>query len=180
MLKKSPDSLVIVSAILLLFVLLTWIVPAGEFDRAEVNGRMVVVAGTYHKVDAEPQGFWALFRAPLRGFESAADIIGFVLLVGGAFLASWLLTPKIHTKAKNETYECGIETTGSSWVQFKVGYYLFAMLFLIFDVETIFIVPWAVVMKDVGMVAFIEILIFFLILGLGLLYAWKKRALQWE
>jgi uncharacterized ion transporter superfamily protein YfcC len=85
MLKKSPDSLVIVSAILLLFIILTWIVPAGEFDRADVNGRMVVVAGTYHKVDADPQGFWALFRAPLRGFESAADIIGFVLLVGGAF-----------------------------------------------------------------------------------------------
>lgn len=85
MLKKSPDSLVIVSVILLLFVILTWFIPAGEFDRAEVNGRMVVVAGTYHHVEAEPQGFWALFRAPLKGIESAADIIGFVLLVGGAF-----------------------------------------------------------------------------------------------
>jgi uncharacterized ion transporter superfamily protein YfcC len=85
MFKKSPDSLVIVSVILVIFVLLTWIVPAGEFDRAEVNGRMVVVAGTYHTVQAEPQGFWAVFRAPLKGIESAADIIGFVLLVGGAF-----------------------------------------------------------------------------------------------
>jgi NADH-quinone oxidoreductase subunit A len=103
-----------------------------------------------------------------------------VVLVGGAFLLSWLITPKVYSKSKTETYECGIDTMGSSWVQFKVGYYLFAMLFLIFDVETIFIVPWAVVMKKVGMVAFIEILIFFLILGLGLLYAWKKKALQWE
>lgn len=85
MLKKSPDSLVIVSVILVLFVILTWIIPSGEFDREEVNGRMVVVAGSYHKVEAEPQGFWAVFRAPLKGFESAADIIGFVLLVGGAF-----------------------------------------------------------------------------------------------
>lgn len=85
MLKKSPDSLVIVSSILLLFVILTWFVPAGEFNRVEVNGRMVVEAGSYHTVDAEPQGFWALFRAPLKGMESAADIIGFVLLVGGAF-----------------------------------------------------------------------------------------------
>jgi NADH-quinone oxidoreductase subunit A len=103
-----------------------------------------------------------------------------VVLVGGAFLASKLISPKVYSKSKDETYECGIDTMGSSWIQFKVGYYLFAMLFLIFDVETIFIVPWAVVMKKVGMVAFVEILIFFLILGLGLLYAWKKKALRWE
>ncbi|MEN8249512.1 MAG: NADH-quinone oxidoreductase subunit A [Bacteroidota bacterium] len=106
-------------------------------------------------------------------------ILGLVL-VGGAFLFSKLISPKVFAPLKEETYECGIETQGSSWIQFKVGYYLFAMLFLIFDVETIFIVPWAVVMKDIGMVAFIEILIFFLILGLGLIYAWKKQALKWE
>ena len=103
-----------------------------------------------------------------------------VVLVGGAFILSKLISPKVFTPLKEETYECGIETQGSSWIQFKVGYYLFAMLFLIFDVETIFIVPWAVVMKDIGIVAFIEILIFFLILGLGLIYAWKKQALKWE
>ncbi len=106
-------------------------------------------------------------------------ILGLVL-VGGGFIASYLISPKVFAPLKQETIECGVETIGSSWIQFKVGYYLFAMLFLIFDVETIFIVPWAVVMKDVGMVAFVEILIFMLILGLGLLYAWKKRALQWE
>lgn len=103
-----------------------------------------------------------------------------VLMTGGAILISRLISPKIPSPLKAETYECGIETQGTSWIQFKVGYYLFAMLFLIFDVETLFIVPWAVVMKDVGMVAFIEILVFFFILGLGLLYAWKKGALQWE
>jgi NADH-quinone oxidoreductase subunit A len=65
-------------------------------------------------------------------------------------------------------------------IQFKVGYYLFAILFLIFDVETVFIFPWAVVMKKMGMVAFIEIVIFFVVLGLGLIYAWKKKALKWE
>lgn len=106
-------------------------------------------------------------------------ILGLVL-VGGAFLLSYVITPKVYSKAKEETYECGIDTMGSSWIQFKVGYYLFAMLFLIFDVETIFIVPWAVVMKKIGLVAFVEILIFFVVLGLGLLYAWKKRALKWE
>jgi uncharacterized ion transporter superfamily protein YfcC len=85
MLKKSPDALVILSIILLLFVILTWIVPAGEFDREMIGGHKVVVAGTYHSVEANPQGFWELFRAPLKGIVSAADIIGFVLLVGGAF-----------------------------------------------------------------------------------------------
>ncbi len=103
-----------------------------------------------------------------------------LLMVGGAFIVSYLISPKQTSPLKDETYECGIQTIGSSWIQFKVGYYLFAILFLIFDVETIFIVPWAVVMKKIGLVAFIEILIFFLILGLGLIYAWKKRALQWE
>ena len=71
-------------------------------------------------------------------------------------------------------------TKGPTWVQFKVGYYLFAILFLIFDVEVAFLVPWAVVFKDVGFVALIEIGIFLFILGLGLLYAWKKGALKWE
>jgi NADH-quinone oxidoreductase subunit A len=73
-----------------------------------------------------------------------------------------------------------VPTIGQSMIQFKVGYYLFAILFLIFDVETVFIFPWAVVMKSVGMAAFIEILIFLVILGLGLLYAWKKQALKWD
>jgi len=111
-------------------------------------------------------------------------IILFILLggvlVGGAVGFSYLVTPHNPVGAKEETFECGIETEGSSWIQFRVGYYLFAILFLIFDVETVFIVPWAVVMKNVGWVAFVEILIFFFILGLGLIYAWKKGALKWE
>ena len=73
-----------------------------------------------------------------------------------------------------------MKTIGPTWVQFKVGYYLFAILFLIFDVEVAFLIPWAVVFKDVGFVALIEIFIFLFILGLGLLYAWKKGALKWE
>ena len=95
-------------------------------------------------------------------------------------LASGILSYKKPNPTKNEPFECGIPTEGPSWIQFKVGYYMFAILFLIFDVETVFIVPWATVMKELGMVAFIEILIFFVILGLGLLYAWKKGALKWE
>lgn len=103
-----------------------------------------------------------------------------IVLVGGGMLASSLLAPRSKNPVKAEPYECGIETEGPSWFNFKVGYYLFAIMFLIFDVETIFIIPWAVVMKELGMVAFIEILIFFFILMSGLYYAWKKGALQWE
>jgi len=103
-----------------------------------------------------------------------------VLMVGGGILASKLLAPSSKNEQKAEAYECGVPTIGSSWIQFKVGYYLFAIMFLIFDVETVFIFPWAVVMKSVGMPAFIEILIFVGILGLGLIYAWKKNALKWE
>ena len=106
--------------------------------------------------------------------------VGAVIIVGVGMVLSWLVAPKSTNSQKEETYECGIPTKGSSFIQFRVGYYLFAIIFLIFDVETVFIFPWAVVMKDLGMTAFIEILIFFLVLGLGLIYAWKKKALRWE
>ena len=106
--------------------------------------------------------------------------IGAVVIVRVGMLLSWLVSPKSKNLQKKETYECGIPTQGSSFIQFRVGYYLFAIIFLIFDVETVFIFPWAVVMKNLGMVAFIEILIFFVVLGLGLIYAWKKKALRWE
>ncbi len=101
-------------------------------------------------------------------------------MVGGGMLASSLLSPKSKNPQKGEPYECGVPTQGPTHVQFKVGYYLFAILFLVFDVEIIFLVPWAVVMKDIGLLAFVEAVIFILILGLGLLYAWKKKALKWE
>jgi NADH-quinone oxidoreductase subunit A len=107
-------------------------------------------------------------------------LIAGIALVGGGILVSMLVAPKLKTKTKDEAFECGIETFGSSWVQFRVGYYLFAILFLLFDVETVFLFPWAVVMKDIGLTAFIEALIFLVILGLGLLYAWNKDALKWE
>ena len=103
-----------------------------------------------------------------------------IIMVACGMIAANLLAPKTKNTVKEEAYECGIPTEGPSWMQFKVGYYLFAILFLIFDVETVFVFPWAVVMKELGMVAFIEILIFFFILGLGLIYAWKKNALKWE
>lgn len=105
-------------------------------------------------------------------------IVGTVL-VGGAILFSWYAAPSSYNPVKYEPYECGIEVNSSAWIQFNVGYYLFAIIYLVFAVETVFIFPWAVVMREIGMRAFIEILIFFFILVLGLIYAWKKGALKW-
>jgi NADH-quinone oxidoreductase subunit A len=101
-------------------------------------------------------------------------------LVGVAIILAAFVAPRSMNPQKGEPYECGIPTKGITWLQFNVGYYLFAILFLVFDVESVFVFPWAVVMKDFGMVGFVEIVIFFIILILGLLYAWKKHALIWE
>ena len=103
-----------------------------------------------------------------------------VVLVGLALLFSSYFPPTSFNPVKFEPYECGIETIGGTWLQYTVGYYLFAILFLIFDVETVFIFHWATVMKTDGITGFVEIVIFFFILGLGLLYGWKKHALRWE
>ncbi len=103
-----------------------------------------------------------------------------VVLVAGASIFSHFAAPSSTNPVKHDPYECGIPTKGLTWLQFNVGYYLFAIIFLVFDVETVFVFPWAVVMKDLGMKAFIEIVIFFFVLVLGLLYAWKKKALIWE
>ena len=97
----------------------------------------------------------------------------------GLFISKWL-APSSFNLQKSEPYECGVPTEGSSWIQYNVGYYLFALIFLVFDVEIVFLFPWAVVLREVGMIAFIEILIFIAILFLGLLYAWKSGALKWQ
>ena len=98
---------------------------------------------------------------------------------GGGIGLSTLLAKSSKNAQKGETYECGIPTIGKSWIQFNVGYYLFALIFLVFDVELIFMYPWAVVVKQLGLFAFVEILIFMFILFTGLLYAWKKGAFKW-
>lgn len=97
-----------------------------------------------------------------------------------ALLIAKLVTKATSNKQKGEAYECGVPTKGPNWIQFNVGYYLFALIFLIFDVELVFLYPWAVVVKNVGWIALVEILIFFSILFMGLLYAHKKGALKWK
>ncbi len=83
--KKIPHTLIIVSVILVIFLALTWVIPAGQFERRDLNGRLVVVPGTYQSLDSQPQGLVELFTAPIRGMMSASQIIAFVLLIGGAF-----------------------------------------------------------------------------------------------
>lgn len=106
-------------------------------------------------------------------------IIAAIAFSGIAILVSKVVLKASTNKQKGEPYECGIPTQGKTWTQLNVGYYLFALLFLIFDVELVFLYPWAVVAKSMGWVAFIEIVIFFFILFTGFLYAHKKGALKW-
>ena len=110
--------------------------------------------------------------------------VGLFILVGliipiGAIGAAWILGPKKPNPIKQTTYECGIETLGESWVQFKAQYYIFALVFLVFDVETVFLFPWAVRLGQLGMFAVIEGIIFILILIAGLVYTWRKGMLEW-
>ncbi len=106
-------------------------------------------------------------------------IIAAVLFSAGGILVGKLFTKGSTNPQKGQPYECGVPSQGSPWNQFNIGYYLFALLFLIFDVELIFLYPWAVVVKKVGIIALVEIFIFLFILFLGFLYAHKKGALKW-
>ena len=108
-----------------------------------------------------------------------AGLTGILLVVAATVIAK-LISPKSYSVKKSETFECGIPTRGQSMIQFKSGYYIFAILFLIFDVETVFLYPWAVVAKSLGTTSLLCICIFMVILVLGLAYAWKKGALKWQ
>ncbi len=110
--------------------------------------------------------------------------VGLFVLVGmfipiAALLIARLLAPRKPNAIKQSTYECGIETVGDSWVQFKAQYYIFGLVFLVFDVETVFLFPWAVSLMSLEMYAVFEGIIFILILLAGLVYAWKKGMLEW-
>ena len=90
-----------------------------------------------------------------------------------------LLGPQKPNQYKKDTYECGMETVGDTWVQFKVQYYIYALVFLIFDVEIIFLYPWAVAFDKMQWLGVIGGVVFIFLLGDGLLYAWRKGALKW-
>ena len=101
-------------------------------------------------------------------------------LVLGAYVVAKLIGPRSYNPLKGEPYECGIPTRGSSWLPLSLGYYLFAILFLMFDIETVLLYPWAVVVKQFGPMALVSIGFFLAVLVLGLAYAWRKGALEWK
>ena len=105
-------------------------------------------------------------------------ILTAIALVAVALGIARAISPRSYNPQKGEAYECGIPTRGRSWMQFKVGYYLFAILFLMFDVETVFLFSWAVVVQDLGIYGLVSILFFLVVLVLGLAYAWRKGALD--
>ena len=91
----------------------------------------------------------------------------------------WLISPRSTYPQKRETYESGVPTIGQAWAQFNIRYYIFSLIFVVFDVEIIYLYPWAVVARRLGPLAFYEILVFLVILVLGLAYAWRTGALEW-
>ena len=112
-------------------------------------------------------------------------ILGMFLVIGALFViatlsASWLLSPKKPSSEKSSTYECGVDPIGPPWVQFRIGYYVYALLFVVFDIETIFLYPWAVAFGKMGVFVLVEMVIFIGVLACGLAYAWKEGALKWR
>lgn len=126
-----------------------------------------------------------MISTAIFGIQNSGVLAITALLTGVAlvFLALWIakmISPRSFNPQKGEAYECGIPTRGDSMAQFHIGYYLFAILFLMFDVETVFLVPWAVKMRELGVDGLLSIAVFFGVLVLGLVYAWRKGALEWK
>ena len=108
-----------------------------------------------------------------------ALLIAGVALVATAVTAARVVAPRRPVAGKLTTYECGIDPVGEGWSQTQIRYYIYAFLFVIFDVESVFLFPWAVIFERLGMQAVVEMGIFVFILALGLLYAYRKKVLQW-
>ena len=122
--------------------------------------------------------------APGTSFLSAHAAIGVFLAVAVGFLVVNLLVWKVvrpsrFSEEKLTTYECGENPTGSAWIQFNIRFYVFALIFIVFDVEAVFLLPWAVVFRELGPLAFIEGLVFIAILVVALAYVWRKGDLEW-
>jgi NADH:ubiquinone oxidoreductase subunit 3 (subunit A) len=121
---------------------------------------------------------------PSSGFLTAhaAILILLVFLVGfvAVALVLWkVLRPSRFSEEKLTTYECGENPVGSAWIQFNIRFYVFALIFIIFDVEAVFLLPWAVVFRELGVLAFLEGLVFIAILVVALAYVWRKGDLEW-
>src|SRR3989441_10638304 len=102
-----------------------------------------------------------------------------VLFLGVSLLLSSLVRPSKYSEEKLIPYECGENPVGSAWIQFNIRFYVFALIFIIFDVEAVFLLPWAVVFRELGMLAYLEGLVFIAILVVALAYVWRKGDLEW-
>lgn len=117
------------------------------------------------------------------GYVGILAIVALLFPLGAIFtfaLANHILRLRRPNPPKLTTYECGMDPIGDAWIQFNTRYYLFALLFVVFDVEAIFLYPWAVAYRQLGLYAFVEMLVFIGILLVGYLYAWNKKALEWK
>jgi NADH-quinone oxidoreductase subunit A len=112
-------------------------------------------------------------------FVGILILVAALLPIAGLGIA-WLIRPKKPNPVKQSTYECGIETIGDTWVQFKAQYYIYALVFVVFDIEAVFLLPWAVAYDQLPLYALVEAIIFIVILVLALVYAWRKGALRWS
>ncbi|MGB0579033.1 MAG: NADH-quinone oxidoreductase subunit A [Limisphaerales bacterium] len=112
-------------------------------------------------------------------FLSVFFVFAILFAVGPLILAK-LLSPKKPGPEKNATYECGVEADGDAWIQFKSEYYLYAIIFLIFDVETVLLLPFAVAFTDLTVGGFLSMAVFILLLVEGLAWAWMKGVLEWK
>jgi NADH-quinone oxidoreductase subunit A len=140
----------------------------------------------YYQLSHQP---WVLIR---NGGQMLSEfsLVGLFILIVLAFALMLIFTPTLLGKfgivphkpssIKSETYECGLDTVGPTWIQYKVRYYYYALLLIIFDIIILFIYPWAVELKQLGANAFWSIVAFLAIAGLGYIYAWRKGALEWK
>lgn len=116
----------------------------------------------------------------LRSYLTVAVFAGAAVVMVGAMLGvSKLLHPTRPQPSKYDTYESGVDAVGTGWSQSQIRYYVFALLFVMFDVEAVFIFPWATRLEAYGTFGLVEMLVFIVILALGLLYAWRKGVLRW-
>ncbi len=111
----------------------------------------------------------------LTGFLLVGIVLAFLLVS-----LPRLLAPRQPSPAKSSTYECGEQPIGRSWIRFRIAYYVFALIFVIFDVEAVFLFPWALIMRRLGLFGLIEMGVFVGVLALGLAYAWRKGVLEWR
>lgn len=106
------------------------------------------------------------------------------VLIGGLVAAmpilGWLLAPRATNPVKTEAFECGNPSSGTAWGRFSVKFYMVAILFIVFDIEVVFMYPWAVIFRRLGWFGLVEMMCFIGVLAIGLLYVWRKGALEWE